>query len=81
LGTREQQERWEVVSKAEYATFRARLDHNAPTFLDPYGGTNQAEFFAVASEAFFEDAHGLRFHHPRLFFCLTEVYQTDPTDW
>jgi Mlc titration factor MtfA (ptsG expression regulator) len=37
-----------------------------PTLLDTYGATDPAEFFAVSVEAFFEQPHALRAHHPKL---------------
>lgn len=42
-----------------------------------YGATNQAEFFAVASEYFFERPKMLKDKHPELFNMLTQVYNQD----
>jgi hypothetical protein len=46
--------------------------------LDAYGATNQAEFFAVATEAFFEKPHALRAKKPDLYALLVELYRVDP---
>ncbi len=46
--------------------------------IDPYGLTNEAEFFAVASEYFFERPGVMRRKHPDLFAMLSKVFQQDP---
>jgi len=68
-----------VATRAEYLAwarvmsreFRALCDANragTPTVLDRYGATNPAEFFAVATEAFFfESPRVLRARHPELY--------------
>lgn len=50
-------------------------------FLDPYGATNPAEFFAVASETFFEEPRELREEHPELYGELSSYYHLDPASW
>jgi len=45
-----------------------------------YGATNRAEFFAVASEYFFERPKMLKTKHPQLFESLTSFYQQDVLD-
>jgi Mlc titration factor MtfA (ptsG expression regulator) len=42
--------------------------------INPYGATNQAEFFAVASEYFFERPDLLQSKHPELFAMLTLIF-------
>jgi MtfA peptidase len=51
------------------------------TVFDPYGATNEAEFFAVASEAFFEQPNRTHYHHQELFDLLAKFYQIDPRAW
>ena len=51
------------------------------TFLDHYGATNPAEFFAVATETFFEKPDGMAEHHEELFEVLKSYYRIDPRDW
>ncbi|MFT4022245.1 MAG: zinc-dependent peptidase [Flavihumibacter sp.] len=46
--------------------------------INPYGATNQAEFFAVASEYFFERPELLRQKHPELYEMLEKVFKQDP---
>ncbi|MFL9845098.1 M90 family metallopeptidase [Flavobacterium rhizosphaerae] len=43
-----------------------------------YGGTNQAEFFAVASEYFFERPDLLRVKHPELYKMMKECFNQKP---
>ncbi|MEM6380030.1 MAG: M90 family metallopeptidase [Bacteroidota bacterium] len=45
--------------------------------LRPYGATNKAEFFAVASEFFFERPDELRLHYPKLYELLKKIFQQD----
>lgn len=46
--------------------------------LDAYGGTNPAEFFAVATETFFEQPVALKRQEPELYAVLAEYYRQDP---
>ena len=46
--------------------------------LDPYAATDESEFFAVASEAFFVDAEGLQAAFPDLFSLFVEYFRQDP---
>jgi Mlc titration factor MtfA (ptsG expression regulator) len=45
--------------------------------INPYGGTNRAEFFSVVSEYFFERPKLLEQKHPQLYAMLEEVFQQD----
>ncbi|MCU0304174.1 MAG: M90 family metallopeptidase [Thermoanaerobaculales bacterium] len=49
--------------------------------LDEYGAEDEAEFFAVATESFFERGAYLREHHPELYQVLSEYYNQDPASW
>ncbi len=46
--------------------------------LNPYAGTNEAEFFAVLSEYFFQKPQLLKDHHPELFHILEATYKQKP---
>ncbi|MGC4102726.1 M90 family metallopeptidase [Ferruginibacter sp.] len=46
--------------------------------INPYGTTNQAEFFAVVSEYFFERPDLLQQKHPELYQLLHEIFKQDP---
>lgn len=45
--------------------------------INPYGITDRAEFFAVASEYFFENPERLKNHHPELYKALSMAFQQD----
>jgi Mlc titration factor MtfA (ptsG expression regulator) len=81
LATREQQLSWREVMRTEFASLRAADETGIPTLLDTYGATNPAEFFAVATEAFFEHPRLLRAHHPRLYAELQSYFQQDPVEY
>jgi hypothetical protein len=49
--------------------------------MDPYGATNPAEFFSVATECFFEKAKQLEKEHPPLYQQLAKYYGLDPARW
>ncbi|SMF06287.1 hypothetical protein SAMN02745866_00487 [Alteromonadaceae bacterium Bs31] len=51
--------------------------HARKSNIRDYGATNRAEFFAVASEYFFERPKMLKKKHPRLFDGLSQFYQQD----
>jgi hypothetical protein len=46
--------------------------------LRAYAGVNEAEFFAVAVETFFEQPARLRAHDPELYGLLAEYFNLDP---
>lgn len=46
--------------------------------IDPYGITNEAEFFAVASEYFFENPARMKHRHPDLYVMLKRIFRQDP---
>jgi len=78
---------WAQVLSKEYQRLCTRVDKGKgadkgkKTLIDSYGATNPAEFFAVASETFFEKPQQLRRKHPELFDELHKFYQVDPSAW
>lgn len=82
LGPRQGYEEWARVLGAEYAALRARVEAGAQEGLLPaYGATDPAEFFAVASEVFFEQPTELLREHAALYQQLRRVYRSDPAAW
>jgi Mlc titration factor MtfA (ptsG expression regulator) len=71
-------EAWARVFGAEFQALREALERGEPTFLDPYGATDPAEFFAVATEYFFELPAELKLRHRELYGQLMEFYRQDP---
>ena len=49
--------------------------NNNQSDIRKYGGTNEAEFFAVASEYFFEKPEQMKKKHPDLFKMLEQCFQ------
>jgi Mlc titration factor MtfA (ptsG expression regulator) len=52
--------------------------HHHRTLIDRYGATNPAEFFAVATETFFEKPRQLQSKHPELYLQLQQFYSQNP---
>jgi Mlc titration factor MtfA (ptsG expression regulator) len=69
---------WVAVCSAEFLRLRSLAEHGHTTFLDAYGTTNEAEFFAVATEEFFDRPVALLGHSPELFRVLKDYYRQDP---
>jgi len=64
---------WATVMQRELAAIRA-----GHSDIDPYAGTNEAEFFAVVNEYFFERPEKLKEHHPELFDLLAQALHQHP---
>jgi hypothetical protein len=61
-----------------FLELRTRAERGEPTFLDTYGAQDEAEFFAVATEYFFERSVAFQQEHPDLYGLLRDYYQQDP---
>jgi Mlc titration factor MtfA (ptsG expression regulator) len=85
LAGRERYRRWSSVMSREYARLQARTGWETPgsepPLLSAYGATDPAEFFAVASEVFFERPARLAVEHPELYAELSAYYRVDPRRW
>jgi hypothetical protein len=71
---------WARVLHKDYEKLRRDANHRRRTFLNEYGATNPAEFFAVATENFFERAKEMRKLHPKLYQELELFYQQNPAE-
>lgn len=80
LATESLQRRWPLVTQ-EYRALVQDLVHDRWTWLDPYAAEKPEEFFAVVTEAFFEEPAELYEHHPELFSIFAELYRVDPREW
>ncbi len=78
LSRREQYASWTAVMEDEYEQLRRDSALGRYSVLDHYGATHPAEFFAVATEAFFEKPTVLAKRHPGLYGQLRVFYQQDP---
>ena len=68
-------DRWVDVCTEAYEVLRDGIDRPP---LQPYGATNPAEFFAVATEAFFDVPVMLEDNEPNLYEVLRDFYKQDP---
>ena len=80
LGTKQAYTAWQRIMTDEYRELVERRDASRRTLLDPYGATNPAEFFAVATECFFEKSWQLQQKHPGLYRLLRDYYGQDPAE-
>jgi len=72
---------WAHVFNHDYKMLIDETEHGKKEVLNRYGATDPAEFFAVATETFFEKPHQLKAKHPELFEELKFYYALDPMDW
>ena len=72
---------WAKVLSEEFEKLRGASFRRHKTVMDYYGATNPAEFFAVATETFFEQPQQLYKKHPELYEELRLYYQADPRQW
>ena len=78
LHGRDDYRRWVEICAREYRALRAQAKRGQRSFLDAYGATSEAEFFAVATGQFFDAPVALRRHHPELYAVLEAFYRQDP---
>ena len=72
---------WAEVLDKEYQHLVAMTRKGHRDVLQAYGATNPAEFFAVATEAFFEKPTPLHRKHPELYQELKDFFRLDPETW
>ena len=71
-------EAWRRVLEGAFERLCAKVETRTPTVLDPYAATNLAEFFAVATEVFFERPQDLRHEYSQLYDQFRTFYRQDP---
>ena len=81
LGSTRQWKRWHDVMEGEFHRLENAVRRGWPTLLDDYGASNRAEFFAVATECFFEQPEPLWQRHPELYDVLRDFYRLNPAEW
>ena len=70
--------RWVEVCQAEFLELREQARRGQRTYLDQYGATHEAEFFAVATEFFFDKPLDMERHEEKLYALLRDFYHQDP---
>lgn len=81
LAGRQAYRSWSTVMQREFDALRERAALGLPSLLSDYGATDPAEFFAVASEVFFECPQALAEQHPALYQELARYYRVEPVSW
>jgi len=81
VGRRERYARWTATWSAAFDDVRRRHAQGEASVIDGYGASDAAEFFAVASEVFFERPQALAEEQPALYRELAGCYAVDPLSW
>jgi Mlc titration factor MtfA (ptsG expression regulator) len=69
---------WAAAFDEAYRGFCDALERGRDTWLDPYAAEHPAEFFAVISEAFFEEPAQTKRRYPDVYDQLRLFYKQDP---
>jgi Mlc titration factor MtfA (ptsG expression regulator) len=72
---------WAKVFSREFANLQQRTRKGRRSVIDSYGAGEPAEFFAVATESFFEKPRQLLKKHPDLYSELQDYYKVNPEEW
>ncbi len=70
-------DRWRKDFMSEFQLARELVEQGEQIVIDDYGLTHPSEFFAVATECYFQIPWDLREYHPELYRLLQEFYITD----
>lgn len=81
LGNPHSYRQWSEVLSRDFASLQTDAMYRQHSVMDHYGATNPAEFFAVATETFFEKPHALAERHPELYAEFFKYYRVDPRAW
>ena len=71
---------WAEVLGSAFARLQKAAERGRKSFLDAYGATHPAEFFAVATEAFFEKPVQMKKRAPELYEQLVAFYRQNPAE-
>jgi Mlc titration factor MtfA (ptsG expression regulator) len=69
---------WAAAFDEALRGFCDALERGRDTWLDPYAAEHPSEFFAVISEAFFEDPRETKRRYPDVYEQLQLFYRQDP---
>ena len=81
LPTTDQFNKWGSVLEPEFNQLVEDCQRGHRGFIDCYGATNPAEFFAVITETFFERPKAFQIHHQEAYAVLRDFYCLDPASW
>jgi hypothetical protein len=69
--------RWAAAFSAAFAAHKARVERGEASLLRDYAVKNEAEYFAVATEVFFEQPDEMRAALPEVFATMRDFYRVD----
>jgi hypothetical protein len=69
---------WRAAFEDAYEGFCEAVDLGRDTWLDPYAAEHVSEFFAVVTEAFFEEGRETKRRYPEVYEQLKRFYRQDP---
>ena len=81
LGNPASYREWSEVLERDFQSLRHSAMYRQHSVMDHYGATNPAEFFAVATETYFEKPHQMAESHAELYAEFRKYYRVDPRDW
>jgi Mlc titration factor MtfA (ptsG expression regulator) len=81
IAGKRRRQRWARVLGGEFEALRQAVSEGRPSLIGAYGASDPAEFFAVATEVFFEQPAELAAGHAELYRVLSEFYRVDPLSW
>ncbi|HEX6573553.1 MAG TPA: M90 family metallopeptidase [Gemmatimonadaceae bacterium] len=81
LNTRADYHSWSTIMSQEFARLRESIPYQYDGLIDIYGAQNPTEFFAVATETFFERPRALKQKHPELYTVLSNFFRQEPVTY
>jgi Mlc titration factor MtfA (ptsG expression regulator) len=81
LERRSQYLSWGRVLSNEFTLLQKKSLKHVNTVMNRYGATDPSEFFAVATETFFEKSQQMKLAHPELYDELKSYFKVDPLTW
>ncbi len=81
LGNPASYREWSEVLERDFQSLRHSAMYRQHSVMDHYGATNPAEFFAVATETFFEKPYQMAERHAELYAEFLKYYRVDPRAW
>lgn len=81
LDSAEHYREWKAVFTRAWDDLEETLDGLDDPAIDDYALTSPAEFFAVATEAFFESPVRMQRQFPDVYAQLARLYRVDPAAW
>ena len=71
---------WGKIMYKKFLWLREKKKKHQDTLIDPYGALNEAEFFAVCTECFFEKPQQLKKKHPHIYRVMENYYGLNPIE-